>query len=142
MRKRAVSYLAENLWILFPIHLVTLCFFTYTNIHKLVTLGMFMKTIYIYTYICMVTYICTYISDYVYIWLCIYDYISLCMHTYMNIVFYVHMCIYIYDLTAVLRACAMSSLTTQNMSMTWNGMKLYWIGWSTTTEAVFRWLYI
>ena len=39
------------------------------------------------------------------------------MHAYMNTVFYVHM-YHIYDLTAVLRACAMSSLITQNISMT------------------------
>lgn len=38
----------------------------------------------------------------------IHEYCILCTYVY----------IYIYDLTAVLRACAMSSLTTQNMSMT------------------------
>lgn len=104
--KRAVSYLAENLWILFPTHSVTLCFFTYTNIHKLVTLSIFMKTIYM--------------------GLCIYDYIyimSLCI-AYMNDIFYVYIYIYasIYDLTVVCRACAMSSLITKNISMRWNGV--------------------
>lgn len=56
-----------------------------------------------------------YIYDCVY--MTIYHYISLCMHTYMNTVFYVHM-YHIYDLTAVLRSCAMSSLTTENIRMT------------------------
>ena len=55
MHKCAVSYLVENLWIFFLIHLVNLHFFIYLNkqSHKLVTLDMFMKTIYIYVCVCV-----------------------------------------------------------------------------------------
>ena len=55
MHKCAVSYLVENLWIFFLIHLVNLYFFIYLNkqSHKLVTLDMFMKTIYIYVCVCV-----------------------------------------------------------------------------------------
>lgn len=59
-----------------------------------------------------------YIYDCVY--MTIYHYISLYIIMYAYIHEYCILCtyVYIYDLTAVLRACAMSSLTTQNMSMT------------------------
>ena len=52
MHKCAVSYLVENSWIFFLIHLVNIFFHIPKQSHKLVTLDMFMKTIYIYVCVC------------------------------------------------------------------------------------------
>lgn len=70
----------------------------------------------------------------IYPYMCIY--ITMYAHIYKSYILYIWI-IFIYDLTAVLRAYAMSSLIRENISMARNAVKLCWVEWFTAIEAIF-----
>jgi len=72
----------------------------------------------LYTYVCVYVYICMYMIIYHFVCRINVSYIWFNSGSY-----------------------AMNSLITENITMTWNGVKLSWIDWSIPTEATFKGYY-